>query len=157
MVHQPSGGFQGQASDIALHAQEIIDLKKRLNMKFSSLDKLKTTIDQIVEEPTFTCPKIIPKGFKINENQDNSPNNRFRKSTQSPNNIEALLNSNYYDKNNSINKSLLLLRRKKFIEKKTNYQIVVKKNIPVFSGLGGGSSNAASIIQYFLEPAVPMR
>ena len=32
MVHQPSGGFQGQASDIALHAQEILDLKKRLNM-----------------------------------------------------------------------------------------------------------------------------
>ena len=30
MVHQPSGGFQGQASDIALHAQEILDLKKRL-------------------------------------------------------------------------------------------------------------------------------
>ena len=48
--------------------------------------------------------------------------------------------------NNSITKSLLLLRRKKFIEKKTNYQIVVKKNIPVFSGLGGGSSNAASIL-----------
>ena len=32
MVHQPSGGFQGQASDIALHAQEILDLKKRLNL-----------------------------------------------------------------------------------------------------------------------------
>ena len=32
MVHQPSVGFQGQASDIALHAQEILDLKKRLNM-----------------------------------------------------------------------------------------------------------------------------
>ena len=32
MVHQPSGGFEGQASDIALHAQEILDLKKRLNM-----------------------------------------------------------------------------------------------------------------------------
>jgi len=31
MVHQPSGGFQGQATDIALHAQEILDLKKRLN------------------------------------------------------------------------------------------------------------------------------
>ena len=32
MVHQPSGGFQGQASDIALHAKEILLLKERLNL-----------------------------------------------------------------------------------------------------------------------------
>ena len=31
MVHQPSGGFRGQASDIMLHAQEILKLKRRLN------------------------------------------------------------------------------------------------------------------------------
>ncbi len=31
MVHQPSGGFQGQVTDIMLHAQEILSLKKRLN------------------------------------------------------------------------------------------------------------------------------
>ncbi|HIP23089.1 MAG TPA: ATP-dependent Clp protease proteolytic subunit, partial [Rhodobacteraceae bacterium] len=31
MLHQPSGGFQGQASDIALHAKEILELKARLN------------------------------------------------------------------------------------------------------------------------------
>jgi ATP-dependent Clp protease protease subunit len=31
MVHQPSGGFQGQATDIMLQAQEILSLKKRLN------------------------------------------------------------------------------------------------------------------------------
>jgi len=31
MIHQPWGGFQGQASDIDIHAQEILDLKKRLN------------------------------------------------------------------------------------------------------------------------------
>ena len=31
MVHQPSGGFQGQATDIMLHAQDILKLKKRLN------------------------------------------------------------------------------------------------------------------------------
>ncbi len=31
MVHQPSGGFQGQASDIERHAAEIIDLRSRLN------------------------------------------------------------------------------------------------------------------------------
>jgi ATP-dependent Clp protease protease subunit len=31
MLHQPSGGFQGQVTDIMLHAQEILNLKKRLN------------------------------------------------------------------------------------------------------------------------------
>jgi ATP-dependent Clp protease protease subunit len=31
MLHQPSGGFQGQATDIMLHAQEILNLKRRLN------------------------------------------------------------------------------------------------------------------------------
>ena len=31
MVHQPSGGFQGQATDILIHAEEIETLKRRLN------------------------------------------------------------------------------------------------------------------------------
>ena len=31
MVHQPSGGFSGQASDIERHAQEILDMRARLN------------------------------------------------------------------------------------------------------------------------------
>jgi ATP-dependent Clp protease protease subunit len=31
MIHQPSGGYQGQASDIHIHAQEILSLRKRLN------------------------------------------------------------------------------------------------------------------------------
>ncbi|KEQ16142.1 ATP-dependent Clp endopeptidase proteolytic subunit ClpP [Endozoicomonas numazuensis] len=32
MIHQPLGGFQGQASDIAIHAQEIMTIKERLNL-----------------------------------------------------------------------------------------------------------------------------
>ena len=31
MIHQPMGGFQGQASDIAIHAKEILSLRQRLN------------------------------------------------------------------------------------------------------------------------------
>lgn len=31
MIHQPMGGFQGQASDIAIHAKEILELRERLN------------------------------------------------------------------------------------------------------------------------------
>ncbi len=35
MIHQPLGGFQGQASDIAIHTKEIIKTKKKLNQLFS--------------------------------------------------------------------------------------------------------------------------
>jgi ATP-dependent Clp protease protease subunit len=31
MIHQPSGGFEGQASDIDIHAREVLKLKRRLN------------------------------------------------------------------------------------------------------------------------------
>ncbi len=47
MIHQPSGGFQGQATDIEIHAKEILSLKARLNQiyvkhtgqKLSSIEK----------------------------------------------------------------------------------------------------------------------
>ena len=35
MIHQPSGGAQGQASDIQIHAREILDLRERLNQMLS--------------------------------------------------------------------------------------------------------------------------
>ena len=35
MVHQPSAGFQGQATDIQIHAKEILSLKERLNKIYS--------------------------------------------------------------------------------------------------------------------------
>ncbi|RKO89846.1 Clp protease proteolytic subunit /Translocation-enhancing protein tepa, partial [Blyttiomyces helicus] len=34
MIHQPSGGASGQASDIAIHAKEILDIRERLNAIF---------------------------------------------------------------------------------------------------------------------------
>lgn len=51
MVHQPSSGFQGQASDIAIHAQEVLDLKKRLNQIYvehtgQSLDAVEAALDR---------------------------------------------------------------------------------------------------------------
>ena len=39
MVHQPSAGYQGQATDIEIHAKEILDLKKRLNRIYSKHTK----------------------------------------------------------------------------------------------------------------------
>ena len=51
MVHQPSGGFQGQASDIERHAQDIIKMKRRLNEVYVkhtglSYDKIDATLDR---------------------------------------------------------------------------------------------------------------
>ena len=51
MLHQPSGGFQGQASDIALHAEEILNLKKRLNSIYvkhckQKLSKVELALDR---------------------------------------------------------------------------------------------------------------
>ena len=36
MVHQPSAGFQGQATDIDIHAREVLELKRRMNEIMSS-------------------------------------------------------------------------------------------------------------------------
>ena len=51
MLHQPSGGFQGQATDIMLHAQEILNLKKRLNEIYvrhtgQTLKKIEDTLER---------------------------------------------------------------------------------------------------------------
>ena len=51
MVHQPSGGFQGQASDIERHAEDIIKMKKRLNEVYvkhtgQDYDVIETTLDR---------------------------------------------------------------------------------------------------------------
>ncbi|BAU91138.1 ATP-dependent Clp protease proteolytic subunit [Methylorubrum rhodesianum] len=54
MVHQPSGGFQGQATDILIHAREIEALKKRLNeiyVKHTGRDY--ETIHQALERDNF--------------------------------------------------------------------------------------------------------
>ena len=51
MVHQPSGGFSGQASDIERHAQDIIKMKRRLNEVYvkhtgQTLEKVEQTLDR---------------------------------------------------------------------------------------------------------------
>jgi ATP-dependent Clp protease protease subunit len=51
MVHQPSGGFQGQASDIERHAKEIIELRSRLNQIYAKhtgqkLEAIETALDR---------------------------------------------------------------------------------------------------------------
>ena len=51
MVHQPSAGFQGQATDIEIHANEVLALKKRLNEIYSqhtnkSVDEIKGALER---------------------------------------------------------------------------------------------------------------
>ena len=51
MVHQPSAGFQGQATDIEIHANEVLSLKKRLNEIYSkhtgkSVDEIKSALER---------------------------------------------------------------------------------------------------------------
>ena len=57
-------------------------------------------------------------------------------------------------KTNTISKSLSLLRKHNLIDQKKRYKIIVNKNIPVFAGLGGGTSNAVFLIKYFLKNKV---
>jgi ATP-dependent Clp protease protease subunit len=44
MVHQPSGGFSGQATDIEIHAKEILEIKERLNKIYERHTKQKVEI-----------------------------------------------------------------------------------------------------------------
>lgn len=62
MIHQPSGGFQGQATDIEIHANEILRVKKRLNQIYekhtgNSLKK----IEAMMERDKFLDPEEAKK------------------------------------------------------------------------------------------------
>src|SRR5438309_4323150 len=59
MVHQPSGGFQGQATDIMLHAQEILNMKKRLNEIYvKHTGQTLKKIEDALERDTFMTPEM---------------------------------------------------------------------------------------------------
>ena len=57
MIHQPSGGFQGQATDIEIHAREIIALRRRLNEIYvDHTSKDLDTIEAAMERDNFMVP-----------------------------------------------------------------------------------------------------
>lgn len=57
MVHQPSAGFQGQATDIEIHTKEILDLKKRLNKIYAKhTKKSEDEIKKALERDKFMSP-----------------------------------------------------------------------------------------------------
>jgi len=58
MVHQPSAGFEGQATDIEIHANEVLSLKKRLNEIYSKhTGKSEEEIKKSLERDNFLSPE----------------------------------------------------------------------------------------------------
>ena len=58
MVHQPSAGYQGQATDIEIHAKEILALKDRLNKIYSKhTKKNESEIKKALERDNFMTPE----------------------------------------------------------------------------------------------------
>jgi ATP-dependent Clp protease protease subunit len=65
MTHQPSGGFQGQATDIEIHAREIIDMRGRLNEIYvRHTGRTLTEIESKMERDTFMSA-VTAKDFGI--------------------------------------------------------------------------------------------
>ena len=68
MVHQPSAGFQGQATDIEIHANEVLSLKKRLNEIYSK--HTKKTVEEIksaLERDNFMTAELAKSFGLIDE------------------------------------------------------------------------------------------
>jgi ATP-dependent Clp protease protease subunit len=58
MIHQPSGGYQGQATDIEIHAQETLALKRRLNEIYAKHTGQKVAnIEKSMERDNFMSPQ----------------------------------------------------------------------------------------------------
>jgi len=72
MVHQPSAGFQGQATDIEIHAKEVLALKKRLNEIYSKhTSKSVDDIKKALERDNFMTPDIAKDFGLIDEVVEN--------------------------------------------------------------------------------------
>jgi len=68
MVHQPSAGFQGQATDIEIHANEVLSLKKRLNEIYSKhTGKSVEDIKKALERDNFMTPDVAKDFGLIDE------------------------------------------------------------------------------------------
>ena len=68
MTHQPSGGFQGQATDIEIHANEVLSLKKRLNEIYSKhTGKSVEDIKKALERDNFMPPEMAKNFGLIDE------------------------------------------------------------------------------------------
>jgi ATP-dependent Clp protease protease subunit len=74
MIHQPSGGYQGQATDIEIHAREVLAVKARLNAIYARhtgqpLDK----VEESMERDNFMTPEKAKEFGLIDEVVDKRP------------------------------------------------------------------------------------
>jgi ATP-dependent Clp protease protease subunit len=80
MVHQPSGGFQGQAADIEIHAKEILDMRARLNglyAKHTGQDM--AAIEAAMERDRFLTPQEAKEFGLVDEVVDRRPEPAVKK------------------------------------------------------------------------------
>ncbi len=74
MVHQPSGGFQGQATDIEIHAREILELRERLNQIYvRHTGQEMESIEKYLERDTFLSGEAAKEFGIIDEVVENRP------------------------------------------------------------------------------------
>ena len=74
MIHQPSGGYQGQATDIEIHAQETLSLKRRLNEIYVKHTGQKlAVIEKSMERDNFMSPEKAKEFGLIDEVIDKRP------------------------------------------------------------------------------------
>ena len=74
MVHQPSAGFQGQATDIEIHANEVLALKKRLNEIYSKhTGKTVEDVKKALERDNFMTPESAKEFGLIDEVVEKRP------------------------------------------------------------------------------------
>jgi 4-diphosphocytidyl-2-C-methyl-D-erythritol kinase len=120
----------------------VLNSYAKINLTLSTNYKSKNGLHEI---QSFFCLINLVDQIKINKIQGNKDKINFK----GP--FAKLVNKT----NNSIISLVKLLRKLKLI--KDYYSILVKKNIPVFGGLGGGTSNAATILNYFLKKKINER
>jgi len=107
----------------------------KINLSLRVIKKLNNNYHNIISLITFCNLHDIISIYKIKSSKDKiSFSGRFKKGINK--------------QSNTVTKILNLLRRSKFLENQ-NFKINIKKNIPHGSGLGGGSSNAADLLNYF--------
>jgi ATP-dependent Clp protease protease subunit len=74
MIHQPSGGYRGQATDIEIHAQETLALKKRLNEIYAKHTGQKlSVIEKAMERDNFMSPEKAKEFGIIDEIMEKRP------------------------------------------------------------------------------------
>jgi ATP-dependent Clp protease protease subunit len=72
MVHQPSGGYSGKASDIERHAEDTLKIKKRLNELYAKhTGRTYTEVEDMLDADTFMTPEEARDWGLVDEVQEN--------------------------------------------------------------------------------------